>query len=70
MLRQHQLGADAIGAGYQHRFLVAARRYRKQAAKSADASHDFRPLSSLDQRLDPLNKFVACINVDASVFVR
>jgi hypothetical protein len=50
--------------------VVAAWRYRKQAAKSADAGHDLGPLSALDERLDPLNKFVACIDVDAGVFVR
>jgi hypothetical protein len=70
MLRQHELGADTVGARDKYRLPVAIGWQCKQAAETADASKDFGALRALDERLDPLYKFIASINVDASIFVR
>ena len=70
VLGEHELRSHAIGARNQHRFLVTAGRQRKQPAEATDAGYNFRASGALDQRLDPLHKFVSCIYVDAGVFVR
>ena len=63
-LRQFQLGADAIGAGHQHRLPVAAGQF-EQRAESAESGHDFLAERARNQRFDALDDFLAGIDVHA-----
>ncbi len=67
--RQAQFGADAVGSRYQHRFAVAVERHLDQCAKAADAPEHLGPHRALHARLDPLDKFVAGVNIDPGVAV-
>jgi hypothetical protein len=42
----------------------------EKAAEAADTRQDFRALCALDEWLDPIYKFIASVDVDASIFVR
>ena len=65
---QPQLGAYAVGAADQHRLFVALG-YFKQGAKAADSSQHTLAHGFFSQRLDALNQGIACVNVNAGVFV-
>ena len=67
--RELQLGADAIGAGDEHRLPVPLRKF-DQGAKAADAGQDLRAHRALRIRLDPLDQRIARVDVDAGVAVR
>ncbi len=64
-----QLGADAVGAGDQHRLAIALRQL-DQRAEAADAGQHLGPHRPLRERLDALDQRVAGIDVDAGVAVR
>src|SRR5690606_28834993 len=68
LLRQLELGADAVGAADQHRLAVLARQV-EQGAEAAQAAHHFRAEGALDQGLDALDDFVAGVDVDTRVAV-
>ena len=63
-LRQLQLGAHAVGAGHQHRFLVASAQV-EQAAEAAQSTHHFGAQGALDHRLDAFDQRIAGIDIDA-----
>ncbi len=66
--RQAQLGADAIGAGDQHRLAVFLRQ-RAQRAEAAQAAHHFRAAGLLHHAFDSVNQSIACININTGIFV-
>ena len=68
-LGQHQLGADAVGARYEHRLPVATGRQGEQPPESADAGENLGPPRTGHERLDAFDEFVARVDVDAGVFV-
>ena len=68
LLRQLELGADAVGAGDQDRLAVLAGQV-EQRAESAQAAHHLGPETALDQRLDAFDECVAGIDVDACVAI-
>ena len=59
-----ELGADAVGAGYQHRLAVTAGQV-EQGAETAQSGHDFLAERACDQRLDAFDDFLAGIDIDA-----
>jgi len=68
--RDHQLGADAVGAGDQDRVLEARGLEVEQAAEAAQAAHDTLAVGALGQRLDVLDQRVARVDIDARFLVR
>ena len=66
--REPQLGADAVGAGDEHRAAVAGRQL-DQGAETADAGEHLGALRAAHERLDALDEFVAGVDVDARVAV-
>ena len=66
--REAQLGADAVGAGHQHRMPVAGRQLH-QRAEAADAGEHLAALRALHQRLDALDELVAGVDVDAGIAI-
>src|SRR5690606_38395380 len=68
LLGQLELGADAVGAGHQHRLAVFAGQV-EQGAEAAEAAHHFGPEAAPDQRLDAFDHFVARVDVDAGVTI-
>lgn len=69
LLRQHQLGAYAVGSRYEHGFLVAPGWQRKQAAKAAEPGHHFGTACAGDRGLDAVNERIAGLDIDAGVFI-
>ena len=67
--RQPQLGADAVGAGDQHRLAVAVERNLEQRAEAAEAAEHLGPHRALDGGLDAFDQFVAGFDIDAGIFV-
>jgi hypothetical protein len=65
---QLELGAHAIGATDQHRFLVTLGHF-KQSAKTANAGQHAFAHGFFGQRLDALYQCIAGINVNAGIFV-
>ncbi len=65
---QLQLGADAVGAGDQHRLLVAGRDFA-EGAKAAQAAHDFRARSALGDALDAFDQCFTGVDVYTGVLV-
>ncbi len=63
-LRQLQFGTDAIGAGHQHRLLVATGQV-EQATEAAQSTHHFRAECPFDQRLDAFDQGIAGIDINA-----
>ena len=68
LLGQLELGADAVGAGDQHRLAVLAGQV-EQGAEPAQAAHHLRAEAAPHQRLDPLHDLVAGVDVHARVAV-
>ncbi len=68
-LGDHQLGADAVGAGNQHRFLVAEGGQVEQAAEAADAADDARAVGARHMGLDALDDFVTGLDAYAGFFI-
>ena len=66
--RQLQLGADAVGAGNQHRLLEFLGNL-DQRAEAADARQHFGAHGALGQRLDALDQGIAGVDIDAGIFV-
>ena len=64
---KQNLGADSIGAGNQHRTLVAAGVKGKQAAERSDAGQHFRTLGRFGKRLDQLDRPISGVDADARV---
>ena len=69
LLGQLQLGADAVGAGDQHRLAVLAGQVEQRRRSRPAAAHHFRAEGALDQRLDAFDDFVARVDIDAGVAV-
>jgi hypothetical protein len=67
--RELELGADAVGAGDQHR-LAEALADLDERAEAADAGEHLRAHRALRVRLDALDQRVARVDVDAGVSVR
>ncbi|MNE89604.1 hypothetical protein D3C80_1870260 [compost metagenome] len=65
---QAQLGADAVGAGDQHRLLVAGRDFA-QGAEAAQAAHHFRARGALGHALDAFDQCFTSIDVNTGVLV-
>src|SRR5690606_30214345 len=68
LLRQLELGADAVGARNEHRLAVLARQV-EQRAEAAQPTHHLGTEGPLHQRLDAFDDFIACVDVDAGVTV-
>ncbi len=58
-----QLGADAVGAGNEHRILQSCRRQREQPAERPDLREHTRCKGPLCQRTNPPDDFVAGVDV-------
>jgi hypothetical protein len=65
---QAQLGTDAVGTGHQHRLLVALGHF-EQRTETADAAEHAVAQGFLGQRLDPVDKGIARIDIDAGITV-
>ncbi|MOA54096.1 hypothetical protein D3C78_1776600 [compost metagenome] len=65
---QAQLGADAVGAGDQHRLLVAGRDLA-EGAEAAQATHDFRACGAFCHALDAFDQCFAGVDVYTGVLV-
>ena len=61
-----QLGAHAVGAGYQHRFLHAGHIRLEQSAESAHIRADPGGLCPLDMLFHQLNRLVTGSDINAS----
>src|SRR5690606_28228772 len=57
LLGEPELGADAVGAGYEHGF-APARTEVEQPAEAAESGHDLGPERAFDVRLDALDQRV------------
>ncbi|MNV27903.1 hypothetical protein D3C71_1190700 [compost metagenome] len=68
LLCELQLGADAVGTGHQDRLAVLVGEV-EQRAEATQPAHDFRTEAALYQRLDTLDQFVACVDVDTGVTI-
>ena len=67
--RQFQLGADAVGAGHQHRLAVLFGNLH-QRAEAADAAQHFRAHGAFGERFDVFDEAVTRVNIDAGIAVR
>jgi len=65
---QLQLGADAVGAGHQHRLLVAGGN-GTQARETTQPAFDFGTVGAAHVGLDPFHQLVTRVDVDAGVSV-
>jgi len=66
--RQAQLGADAVGAGHQHRLLVAGGDLA-EGAEAAQAAHHFRARGALGHALDAFDQCFTSVDVYTGVLV-
>jgi len=66
--RQAQLGAHAIGAGYQHGLLVAGWDFAERA-ETAEAAHHFGALGLLSDTLDTFDQMISGVDVYTGIFV-
>ena len=66
--RQHELGADAVGPGDEHR-IAEALADLDQSAEAADAGQHLGAQRTLGERLDPLDQRVAGGDVDAGIAI-
>jgi len=64
-----ELGADAVGAGDQHRILVAGRLEVEDGAETAEIRGDARAPGRGGERPDGLDEGVPGVDVDARVLV-
>jgi hypothetical protein len=64
-----ELGADAVGAGNQHRLPVFLADF-KQGAEAADAGEHAFPHRTLCKRLDGFDQGIAGVDIDAGITVR
>ena len=69
MKGQLQLGADAVGAGHQHRLLVLLADL-EQRAESADAGQHAFTHRAFCKWLDRLDEGIAGIDIDACITIR
>jgi peptidoglycan/xylan/chitin deacetylase (PgdA/CDA1 family) len=65
---QLQLGADAVGAGDQHRLPVFLRDL-EEGAEAADAGHHLGAQGASGERLDAFDEGIAGIDVDAGIAI-
>ena len=63
-----ELGAHAVGAGHQHGLFVAFG-HLEQRAEATDTGQNALAHRLFGQRLDALDQRVACIDIDAGIFV-
>jgi len=63
--RQSELGADAIGAGNQHRLSQPFQGQLEQRPETADAGQYTRPPGACGQGFDPVYQPVAGIDIHA-----
>ncbi len=66
--REFEFGADAVGAGYQHRFAVFFGDLH-QCAEAADAVQHFRAHRALGKRFDVFDEAVAGVDIHAGITV-
>ena len=67
--RDLELGADAVGAGDEHRLPVLLHVEREEPAEAADPGEDLRPEGGAGMGLDELDEAIALVDVDARVAV-
>jgi len=65
---EFELGADAVGAGNQHRFAVLAGN-PAQRAETADTGEHFGPHGFPGKRLDVLHERVAGVDIDTGIAI-
>ena len=68
-LGHDQLGADAVGAGNQHRLLVTEGSEIEQSAEAADAADHARTVGARHVGLDTLDDFVTGLNAYAGFLI-
>ena len=68
-MRDLQLGADAIGAGYKDRVVVAGGLQVEQGAEAAQTGIGADPCGGFGQRLDRVDESVAGVDVDAGILI-
>ena len=66
--RQLQLGADAIGAGDQHRLAIVLRQFH-QRAEAADAAQHLGAQRAFGVGLDALHQGIAGVDIDTGIAV-
>ena len=69
VLREHEFGTDPVGPGDEHRLAVLIGWQSEQAAESAQAGKDFRPVRALDERLDSIDQCIAGVDIDSGIFI-
>ena len=70
-LRQHELGAHAVGARDENRILhVFEGSSGEQAAKAADTADDLGTVGLLDHLLDGVDRAATFSRIDAGVLIR
>ena len=67
--RDLQLGADAVGAGHEHRLAKPAGLELEQPAERPDVRQDAGRKRRTRERADPPHRFVAGVDVDARALV-
>ena len=67
--RDLEFGPDAVGARHEHRILVAIRLESEQASEAAQIGHHFRAKGRPHMRLDPLDEFIAGIDIDSGITI-
>ena len=67
-LSARRSGAHPVGAGYQHRLLVAGRDFA-EGAEAAEAAHHFRACGALGHAFDAFHQGFAGVDVHTSVLV-
>ena len=67
--RQPQLGADAIGAGDQHRLAVVGQRQLEQRAEAPQPGQHAGTPGARRERLDAVDEGVAGVDIDAGILV-
>jgi hypothetical protein len=65
---QLELGADAVGAGDQHRLAIFLRDL-EQGAEAADAGEHFGAHGALRRRLDAFDEGVAGVDIDTGIAI-
>ena len=67
--RQLELGAHAVGAAHQHRFLHLERREVEHAPEGADVAHHAQARSRRHVLLDAPHHFVSGLEIHAGLFI-
>ena len=66
---QAELGADAIGARYEHRLMIALGHLEQRTETAQSAEHAFAH-GLFGKRLDAFDECIAGIDIDAGIAIR